>query len=57
MLLKKRRGGNRSIKLTEVILNKIEQIVEENPCITLKNIREKISETEHVELSITSAEY
>lgn len=37
-----------------MILNKIEQIVEENSCTTLKTIREKISETEHVELSISS---
>lgn len=54
MLLKKRRGGNRSIKLTEVILNKIEQIVEENPSITLTKIREKILESEHTQLSISS---
>lgn len=54
VLIEKKRGGKRSVKLNAVILNKIQQIVEENPCITLKNIREKISETEHVELSISS---
>lgn len=46
---KKQHGGKSSSKLNTLILNKIEQIIEENPCITLKRIHDKILESEHVE--------
>nr|XP_019569667.1 PREDICTED: uncharacterized protein LOC109435920 isoform X2 [Rhinolophus sinicus] len=54
VLLEKKRGGKRTMKLNASLLNKIEQIIEENPCITLKGIRDKVLESEHVELSISS---
>ncbi|XP_032949789.1 uncharacterized protein LOC117015302 [Rhinolophus ferrumequinum] len=54
VLLEKKRGGKRTMKLNASLVNNIEQIIEENPCITLKGIRDKILESEHVELSISS---
>jgi transposase len=54
VLVEKKRGGKRFEKLSTTILEKIEQIVEENPAITLKNIRSKILESENVDLSLVS---
>ncbi|XP_054985174.1 uncharacterized protein LOC101538233 [Sorex araneus] len=54
VLIEKKRGGKRNIKLNASILNRIGQIIEENPRITLKGIRDKIIESEHTELSTSS---
>ena len=44
VFVQKKRGGKRRTKITENILKKIEQAVEENPCVTLKTIRLKIQQ-------------
>lgn len=54
VLVEKPRGGRRNGKFNTTLLNKIEQLVEENPSITLKKIREMILDSEHVQLSISS---
>ncbi|XP_055842249.1 uncharacterized protein LOC129909229 isoform X1 [Episyrphus balteatus] len=53
-LIEKKRGGIRSFKLTSTILNKIEQIIEENPSITLNQICQQILVSEHKQLCISS---
>lgn len=52
--LKKKHGGKRNMKLNALLLNKIDQITEENLCINLKRICDKILESKQVELSINS---
>ncbi|XP_077289463.1 uncharacterized protein LOC143913497 [Arctopsyche grandis] len=54
MLEEKCRGGRRNIKLSSELLIEIENIVVENPSITLKKIKEKILERKSVHLSIGS---
>lgn len=54
MLIEKKRGGKRNVKLNPEILDEIKKIVEEYPSITLKRIREKILERKQAEISITS---
>lgn len=41
-IISRKRGGKRSVKLTQDKLNLVDRIIEENPSITLKNIRRKI---------------
>lgn len=53
IIVNQNRGGKRNFKLNNNILEKIEKLVEENPCIKLKNISEKIRES-GVQLSLTS---
>lgn len=53
-LLEKKRGGKRNFKLNDDVLKKIEEMVEENPCITLKNISKEILERYNIVLSINT---
>jgi len=54
MIVKRNRGGRRQSKLTDNIVKQIEELIERNPCITLKKIASKISEEHKVNLSTTS---
>ena len=48
VFVQKKRGGKIRTKITENILKKIEQTVEENPCVTLKTIHLKIQQEENI---------
>lgn len=54
ILVASSRGGKRNFKINNIILDKIEKIVEENPCITLKMIQSKISNAEQIQLCLAS---
>ena len=51
IILNRNRNGKRKVKLSEEIIKKIEEMVKENPSITLKNIKVKIIEFTNVSLS------
>lgn len=53
-LIEKSRGGKRFVKITSEILKEIEKLVEENPSITLREIRDKILTNNHVNLSLSA---
>ena len=52
-MVRQNRGGKRNCKLFDEILTYVEQMIQENPLITLKNMKLKIFENKNVNLTTT----